>query len=409
MDPTLIPRLHVQYGVSDLVRGLAGVARPPLSRIRLLGLEQPALPMSSGRAGLQLILQAMNLRPGARVGVPLYCCPTVFEAIARAGYEPVFVDVEPDGYNMSPVALRGRLARGPEVQAAVVVHLFGLPADVIELQGAARGLPIIEDCAHALGARLGGHAVGATGVGGFCSFGRGKWPAAGGGAAWANDPELSGRLAELHRALPQQGAFAQVRRALRATMIGALYRRPWYGLFSLALAERLDSRLDLRGLGGCEVGRMDATDLAILAGRLPRADKELDRRRTHARVVLEMLRTVPVGLPTPLSNSDPSWYLLPLRFRSAEERADAQAWLRRHHVDSMDYLASVATIARDRFGYTGDCPNAERAAACTLVVPHYHTLSALDVERIGGAVRGYWEGRALGHKSGVPQEGASEV
>src|SRR5688500_286894 len=97
---TLIPRDYWQFNLADLAKGLvSAVSGKAASSVDLPAIG-PAIPVSTGRAGLTLLLEAMDLR-GGKVGVPLFCRHVVFEAIVNAGCVPVFLDVDPETYCLS--------------------------------------------------------------------------------------------------------------------------------------------------------------------------------------------------------------------------------------------------------------------------------------------------------------------
>jgi dTDP-4-amino-4,6-dideoxygalactose transaminase len=397
MDPYLIPRLRVDYSLAMFVRGLGALVRGEAeARLALPGIDRGLMPVSSGRAGLRLILRALDLPAGSGIAVPLYCCPTVFSAIERAGHRPVFVDIGQSDFNISPGLVRQAVERDRQVRAIVAVHLFGFPADIQALRAAGGGLPIIEDCAHAVGTVVNSQPAGGHGDAAFFSFGRGKWPSVGGGAVRAADPALQQRLEAMVSALPAPTRARQAVRSVRSLATSALYRRPWYGLFALSLAQRLDDRLDLRNLRDDSVQQMDTTWRRILVDRLAEMPRELRQRRANAARLREQLEGTVPGLPDLRPGEEPNWYLFPVRFRSAEQRAAAWEHLRREGIDTMRYLADVAGHAGRVYGYQGDCANAERAADTVLVIPHYHGLSAAQIDGIAHALCEFWQNQATG-------------
>ncbi|MCB1167824.1 MAG: DegT/DnrJ/EryC1/StrS family aminotransferase [Leptospiraceae bacterium] len=103
--------------------------------------------VSSGTAALYLALYALSLPEGARVGVPVYACSALRNAVVAARGIPVYVDSTSDHPNMDPYSIDSE-----SVEAAIVAGLFGRP---VQLQ---RELPfpVIEDIAQALGARIAG-------------------------------------------------------------------------------------------------------------------------------------------------------------------------------------------------------------------------------------------------------------
>ena len=124
----------------------------------------------SGRLALLEILDALALEPGAEVIFPAYTMESLPALVRERGWKPVFVDADPESFQMSPAGVLARL--GHRTGAVIATHLFGTACDVeaIGLACAERGIPVIEDCAHALGAHLGGRPLGSFGRAAFFSF-----------------------------------------------------------------------------------------------------------------------------------------------------------------------------------------------------------------------------------------------
>ena len=125
-----------------------------------------AAAVGSGTAALHLALVALGVRPGDRVAMPSYVCTALLHAVDLAGAEPLLVDVDPTTFNLDPDDLRKRLR--PRTKAVIVPHMFGLPAQFRNIE--ACGVPVIEDCALALGAKYGTKPVGSLGVLSIVSF-----------------------------------------------------------------------------------------------------------------------------------------------------------------------------------------------------------------------------------------------
>ena len=122
--------------------------------------------LSSGTDALLAPLMALGVGKGDEVLVPVYSFFATAGVVSRLGATPVFVDVEPRFHNLDPVALKAALERHPKAKAVIVVHLFGAPADMPAIRAVVdpRGIPIIEDCAQAIGTRRNGRHVGADGL-----------------------------------------------------------------------------------------------------------------------------------------------------------------------------------------------------------------------------------------------------
>src|SRR3954447_17083350 len=127
---------------------------------------QHAVAVSSCTAALRLSLLALGIGPGDRVIVAPYSWIATANVIELCGATPVFVDIDPETFNMDPAllgeALTGLAADGrlDAVRAVMPVHTFGNPAQVVQLAevAASYSVPMVEDAACALGALAAGRA-----------------------------------------------------------------------------------------------------------------------------------------------------------------------------------------------------------------------------------------------------------
>lgn len=120
------------------------------------------LGMSSGTAALHAALSLAGVGAGDEViSTPMTAEPTNV-VILQLGATPVFADVDPTSGNMDPASVAALIT--PKTKAILVVHYAGFPVRLAEIQAIARRhqLPVIEDCAHALGARYGERGIGST-------------------------------------------------------------------------------------------------------------------------------------------------------------------------------------------------------------------------------------------------------
>ena len=133
-------------------------------------LGAPAVCLSSATAGLIMTLQGLDIPRGCRVAIPSFTFVATAQAVRYAGCEPVFVDICEDG-NVDPDDL-ARVLAAPDVKAAVLVHMYGLPCRTDEIDAVVgeveqrRGarVPVLYDAAHAFGSARGGVRVGAGGT-----------------------------------------------------------------------------------------------------------------------------------------------------------------------------------------------------------------------------------------------------
>jgi len=135
----------------------------------LLGAKH-ALTCASGTDALHLALRGAGIGPGDEVITSTFTFIATAEAICYVGATPVFVDVDPQTFNLDPELVAQAVTE--RTRAILPVHLFGQPADMPRLQKLAQqhGLILIEDCAQSFGARIGDQYTGTLGLAGCHSF-----------------------------------------------------------------------------------------------------------------------------------------------------------------------------------------------------------------------------------------------
>lgn len=129
-----------------------------------------ALAMSSGTGALHVALLMSGVQPGDEVITTAMTAEPTNVVILQCGATPVFADVEPDSGNLDPESVRSLIS--PRTKAILVVHYAGFPVRLQELRVIAdqHGIALIEDAAHALGARYAGQGIGTIGDFGIFSL-----------------------------------------------------------------------------------------------------------------------------------------------------------------------------------------------------------------------------------------------
>jgi len=321
-----------------------------------LGTED-AVAVSSGTAALHLGVRALGWGEGDEV------LTTPFSFVASANcllYEratPVFCDVDPVTLDIDPAAARA--AVGERTAGILPVHIFGYPADMPAIEAVAEtsGLGVLEDACQALGALdSDGVAVGARGNTATFAFYANKQLTTGeGGVLIAPGPAA----AERARSERNQG---------RAPDMGALEH----------------GRLGFNY-------RMTEFAAALGVAQLERLEELLAARARVAAAYAERLRSIEgVELPCPDRGSERrSWFVYVAQLPEGADRDAVLADLRARRVESKAYLPCIHLLPfyRERFGFTGgEFPVAERAAARSVALPFFSTLSDGQVDRVCGAL-----------------------
>ena len=157
--------------VADSQRYILGPEVEALERELAERLEvRHAIGVSSGTDALLIALMALGIGPGTEVIVPTFSFFATAGSVHRVGATPIFVDIDPETFNLDPAAVARAIS--PRTRAIIPVHLYGLSADMDPILETARkaGLPVIEDAAQAIGARYHGRITGGLGSAGCFSF-----------------------------------------------------------------------------------------------------------------------------------------------------------------------------------------------------------------------------------------------
>ena len=165
-----------------------------------VGQDKRVVALSSGTAAVHLGLIACGVGPGDEVLVQSFTFCASSHPITYLGATPVFVDSEPDSWNMDPVlleeAIRDRIAKTGRVPKAIVpVALYGMPYRIDEIMAIAGkyGIPVVEDAAEGFGSRFNGQVLGTFGKYGVLSFNGNKMITTSGGGALITPDENAWR------------------------------------------------------------------------------------------------------------------------------------------------------------------------------------------------------------------------
>jgi perosamine synthetase len=323
-----------------------------------------AVAVSSGTAGLHLGVRALGWGEGDRVLTSPLSFVASSNCLLYEGAEPVFCDIDPVTLNIDPGAAE---AAADGVAGILPVHIFGYPADLIALEriADAREIPILEDACQALGAVDGeGRAVGTAGHVATFAFYANKQMTTGEGGMVV--PVPSGEeMAEAMRSERNQGRSPDMAQ-VDHTRIGFNYRlTDIQAAIGIAQVERLDEMLEAR------------RDLAALygerfvqAGAAPAGDGDPD------------------GLVLPCGDRGDerrSWFVYVVQLPAAADREAVIEALAAEGVQSKAYLPCIHTMPpyRERFGFKGgEFPVAERAAARSIALPFFTSMTEAQVDRV---------------------------
>lgn len=381
MSYKLIPRFNIDYDVGDFISNLFPnnkfINNDELNKI--FG-DKDFFFTNSGRSSLYIILKSLGIPKGSRIGVPLYSCSVVFDAIIKAGFIPEFIDINLDNYTIDTLDLEKKI---DNLKAVIVIHTFGRPAYMDELKNIAGDVPIIEDCAHSLLSEYKGKMAGILGTASFFSFK--KYPSAGeGGMIILNDTKFKENLKNIMNTLKMPSNIDEIRHALLTYAHSVLYHKPLYGLLAYPVGSRiLDEKLKVTSF---EATLAKKGDMAVFIKKLRKLKEKIKIQRGISLFLIEKLKDTSLVLPCEAPDTFCNYFLFPVRLRDKEMRDQMHINLRKLGVDSAK-LFSLAPQAAKFYGYKGDCLNAEKCADTILVIPNHSNLKSNELYKIYSSIR----------------------
>jgi len=350
-----------------------------------------AVATSYGRMAFAYLLQAYDLPPGSEVIMPALTFWVVPEIARVSGVTPVFVDVDPETFTLSPSAFEAAITE--RTRMVVPTHLWGLPCDmgpIMEI-AARHNLIVVEDCAHALGATYRGKQVGTLGHAAFFSFQTLKpLNSYGGGMAVTRHKAVAQRVRAFAENEPWPTA-KEVRWNLFRGRVQRISTRPGtftWALFPVALVASYlgidvsawlwEPVRPLEPLPDEYHRRYTNVQAAIALEGLKHLDEWTQRTRLHARRMDRSLGSLP-GVQVPVVPPDRTHVYYQYCLHVPDRDALAHDCIRRG-VDVETLHVDVCTRL-DLFGPPRTCVAAERAAQA-VQLPVYESLTDYQIGRV---------------------------
>ena len=349
--------LSAMIALVDSQLFILGAAVEQLEReVAALSRTKFAVGCANGTDALLLALRALDCGRGDEVITTPFTFFATAGTIHNVGATPVFVDIDPATFNISPAAAAA--ARTARTKAVIPVDLFGQMAPIEQVMGALRGVPVIEDAAQSIGARrsidgewrMAGEVPTITTFSFFPSKNLGGY--GDGGMMVTQDEGLAVRL----RRLRMHGGARQ-------------YVHDEVGFNS----------------------RLDALQAVVLSTKLPHLAAWSARRRENAAYYSAALGDI-AGLVVPFIDPANESIFNQYTIRT-ERRDDLQAFLKARQIGTSIYYPLPLHLQPcfAYLGYTqGSCPESERAAREVLSLPIYPELTTSQLDEVIEAVREFY-------------------
>ncbi|HTR30448.1 MAG TPA: DegT/DnrJ/EryC1/StrS family aminotransferase [Puia sp.] len=305
---------------------------------------------ANGTDSIEMLLKAYGIGEGDEVIVPAISWISTSEAVSSVGATPVFADIDEDYFTIDPVQLEKAVSS--RTRAIIPVHLYGQPADMPAIMqvATAHGLVVIEDCAQAHGARIGGKTAGTWGHASSFSFYPGKNLGAYGdaGCMATDDPAI----AEKVRMISQHGQKGKHNHIM----------------------EGRNSRLD--GL-----------QAAILLAKLPYLEKWTEARIAHTKTYDSLLRDVDLTTPPARRDARHVFHLYVIRTadrdRVQKSLSDAGVETAIHYPTALPFLPcySHRNFTPGHFPVAYSCQNS------ILSLPLYPEMQDSAIQYVCGVLK----------------------
>jgi dTDP-3-amino-3,4,6-trideoxy-alpha-D-glucose transaminase len=304
-----------------------------------------AVGVANGTEAITIALRAMGVGPGDEVVVPSFTFWASAEAIPATGATPVFCDIDPQTYCVTPETVRAALT--PRTKAVIAVHLFGNVAPVAAIEEL--GVPVLEDAAQAAGSISENGRPGALGTAATFSFFPSKNLGAfgDGGMITMRDAHVAERV----RTLRFHGSSDKIS-----------YSDVGYN------------------------SRLDELQAAILRVQLPHLDSWADGRRAAGRYYEEAGLGELVTLPQPVAGASPAWHLYVVGHREPER---LQAALENAEIGCKPYYRTPVHRQPPMLDWAAgvELPFTDEAAARHLAIPISPVLTREMADEVVAAVR----------------------
>lgn len=345
-----------------------------------------AAAVNSGRQGLRIVLERLGITSGDEMIVPAYTLGEMLPFVQSLGVKLVPADIDPETFNITPESVAARITE--KTKAILALHIFGTPCDIegIMALAAQRGLLVIEDCAHALGATVNGRPVGSFGDAAFFSFEVTKMVNTyGGGIVVARDAAIIEATRAFNAAEP--AGYVSLSRKMDSTLMEQwLFRARLMYLPLFVLASPRFQPLMNRLYRSTQMSQKKREGYSPAQARLglrkmDSLQERLELRRNRAALMTSLLKPEIRPQQTPPGTSSTCYFYvvaLPcpaadIRWRLLMKGIDAGVGN-----EIMDDCAEL-------LGYD-DCPNVKEIFPRALALPMFDGIPEKDCERVATAL-----------------------
>jgi dTDP-4-amino-4,6-dideoxygalactose transaminase len=331
---------------------------------------------NTARVGLRLLLSSISTKR-LRIGVQVYTCHTVFQAIKRAGHDIVFLDLTND----LTLDINHLNENKTKIDVLIITHTFGTAEKVKEIKEILKDIIIIEDCSHAFLTSYQGKSCGTYGDAAIFSFGLGKFPPIGsGGLCVINNPGKFPTIDSEYQVLHFSNNLSALKEYVKILVYSFMLKSPFYGAFTYKIGKKLDARMDFTNKYSFYESKGFRWSRKMFENNLTHF-KTLLKKNQDNFLHINSLLLIKHGNKSAESNH----YIYPLLI---EHRDKLYTSLIYNNIEAGRHFYKSIEWAKE-FGYTiGMCPNSEQIIQRIITLPIHAGINKRALNKIAKIVNG---------------------
>ncbi|HAF30859.1 MAG TPA: hypothetical protein DCG75_17605 [Bacteroidales bacterium] len=365
----LKPRLNYKYTLQDALISIKGLWTKNISSQKLseLFFSDHLFFTNHARTALRIALNSINLPPNANIGVQAFNCFTVFNAIKQAGYNPVFIDIN-DNFQ---ICLEDLNKKNGSIDALIITHLFGIPADMDKIKTLLKQKPIIEDCAHAFLSNYKNKTVGTFGDIGIFSIGKAKFPSIGsGGYLLINNKDYLENVEEHIKLLKNNTLLSEFESIFNSILLSFLHKPIIYKLLTLPILKKIDKNLDFGNKYKAIEKKILRTNKYLFLNKIFKYNKSKKEQKKNA-INLKSLYSEYVTFDEHIFSTDydPNFFMFPILVKNRDK------FIQQHFNNGVEIGTHFSNSIRwaKIFGYQNtNCKNTEKIVNQIITIPTYY-------------------------------------
>jgi len=368
----LIPRLNIQFTLQDAFIALKSVFLPVYKT------DNSCFYLNHARTGLRIALSSLNLPEGSKVGVLVYNCYSVMNAVKLAGLEIEFIDINNDFC----IDSNDFIIKKDKLSALIVTHLFGIPTNIEYLKSLIPNIPIIEDCCHSFLSEINGELTGSIGDMAVFSMGPGKFPSIGpGGYLIVNNKKYLDQIKGSYSKLDSPSLLSEINNIGMSILLQVLHNPIIYKYFTKPFLKEKNKVKDVDIRYKHNESRIFKSCLGLFKSKSKKYPIYLKRQRENARTVYSILKSnyPNVVISNKYDINQVNCFMFPIL---TENRQQFIQNIENNGIELGTHFSQAIEWAKI-FGYrNGMCENAEKIVEHIVVCPCHYNLSEKEIALI---------------------------